>query len=103
MHPLIDTAGEHIPIELHPATPIYVLATAGLQYSSFCDAPAYLPAPSVFIQVNSSLGLRLLSRNDQHAILNNLRHDIPKYCAFQFAHDHVLIISGQMEGSQHYS
>ncbi|XP_020893372.1 ectonucleoside triphosphate diphosphohydrolase 4 isoform X2 [Exaiptasia diaphana] len=70
LKPLLDFAVEHIPKSKHKETPLYILATAGM---------------------------RLLSKDKQDAILNDLRSDISKQYSFHFTPTHAEIITGKQE------
>lgn len=69
--PLLKLAASHIPVDLHPVTNIYVLATAGM---------------------------RLLKRTESTAIMSAVYNGIRQKYAFNVRQDHVKVISGQMEG-----
>ncbi|OTF69273.1 nucleoside phosphatase-like protein, partial [Euroglyphus maynei] len=69
--PLLEFAAEHIPMEKHKETPLYILATAGM---------------------------RLLDQTIQNAILENLRQEIPKKFSFLFTANNVAVITGKEEG-----
>ena len=71
IEPLLDFAAFHIPQHKHRETPLYILATAGM---------------------------RMLSKVDQDAILDDLRVDVSLKYSFQFASSHVEVITGKQEG-----
>lgn len=71
IQPLLNFAAEHIPSEKHKETPLFILATAGM---------------------------RLLPKETQEAILNNLRINIPLHFSFLFSSNHVQVITGKEEG-----
>ncbi|XP_072410044.1 ectonucleoside triphosphate diphosphohydrolase 4 isoform X2 [Chiloscyllium punctatum] len=69
--PLLNFAADHIPHAKHRETPLYILCTAGM---------------------------RVLPENQQNAILEDLRTDIPLNFDFLFADSHAEVISGKQEG-----
>ncbi|XP_046851292.1 ectonucleoside triphosphate diphosphohydrolase 4-like [Xenia sp. Carnegie-2017] len=69
--PLLRHAANHIPKSKHSETPLYILATAGM---------------------------RLLSKQKQDAIINNLVTEIPKKFLFLFSSSQVEVITGKQEG-----
>ncbi|XP_043537171.1 ectonucleoside triphosphate diphosphohydrolase 4 isoform X3 [Chiloscyllium plagiosum] len=69
--PLLNFAADHIPHSKHQETPLYILCTAGM---------------------------RVLPENQQNAILEDLRTDIPLNFDFLFADSHAEVISGKQEG-----
>ncbi|XP_060712531.1 ectonucleoside triphosphate diphosphohydrolase 4 isoform X2 [Hemiscyllium ocellatum] len=69
--PLLNFAADHIPHSKHRETPLYILCTAGM---------------------------RVLPENQQNAILEDLRTDIPLNFDFLFADSHAEVISGKQEG-----
>lgn len=71
LYPLLQFAAEHVPTSKHKETPLFILATAGM---------------------------RLLSKNAQEVILNNLQQNIPQNTSFHFPPSNVEIISGKQEG-----
>ena len=71
LRPLLNFAASHVPRSKHKETPLYILATAGM---------------------------RLLSIKDQHAILSNLRSELPKRYSFHLTDSQVEVISGKQEG-----
>ncbi|XP_069774072.1 ectonucleoside triphosphate diphosphohydrolase 4 isoform X3 [Narcine bancroftii] len=68
--PLLNFAADHIPHSKHQETPLYILCTAGM---------------------------RILPENQQNAILEDLRTDIPLHYDFLFADSHAEVISGKQE------
>ncbi|XP_005922704.1 ectonucleoside triphosphate diphosphohydrolase 4 isoform X1 [Haplochromis burtoni] len=71
IYPLLSFAAQHIPKHKHQETPLYVLCTAGM---------------------------RILPENQQEALLEDLRTDIPVHFNFLFSDSHVEVISGKQEG-----
>jgi len=71
IEPLLDFAAQQIPEHKHKETPLYILATAGM---------------------------RMLSPQDQEAILDDLRVDISLKYNFHFTSSHVEVITGKQEG-----
>ncbi|ESO07724.1 hypothetical protein HELRODRAFT_191021 [Helobdella robusta] len=69
--PLLKFAQDHIPVEKIKETPLYILATAGM---------------------------RLLPKEEQTALLNDLRTDIGLDFDFLFSPAHIEVISGKWEG-----
>ncbi|XP_032869979.1 ectonucleoside triphosphate diphosphohydrolase 4 isoform X2 [Amblyraja radiata] len=69
--PLLNFAADHIPHSKHQETPLYILCTAGM---------------------------RIVPENQQNAILEDLRTDIPLHYDFLFADSHAEVISGKQEG-----
>uniref|UniRef100_A0A1A8KGI3 nucleoside-triphosphate phosphatase n=1 Tax=Nothobranchius kuhntae TaxID=321403 RepID=A0A1A8KGI3_NOTKU len=69
--PLLSFAAQHIPKYKHQETPLYILCTAGM---------------------------RILPENQQEALLEDLRTDIPVDFNFLFSDSHVEVISGKQEG-----
>ncbi|CAF3825358.1 unnamed protein product [Rotaria magnacalcarata] len=68
---LLDFAAEIIPSDKHRDTPLYILATAGL---------------------------RLLTPNEQKALLEDLFNDIVQNYHFQIEKTHIQVIPGKLEG-----
>jgi len=71
IRPLLIFASDNIPQEKHKETPLYILATAGM---------------------------RLLEKEQQEAVLGNLRKGIDENFEFYFPTTHLEIISGNQEG-----
>ena len=71
IYPLLRHAANHIPKSKHSETPLYILATAGM---------------------------RLLSKQKQDAIINNLIKDIPLHFDFLFSSTQIEVITGKQEG-----
>jgi len=71
IRPLLLFARDNIPKEKHKETPLYILATAGM---------------------------RLLEKEQQEAVLANLRKGINENFSFYFPSGHLEIISGKQEG-----
>ena len=71
IRPLLVFASQNIPKEKHKETPLYILATAGM---------------------------RLLEKEQQEAVLANLRRGIAENFDFYFPDGHLEIISGKQEG-----
>ncbi len=71
MKPLMEFAAEHIPEPQHSATPLFILATAGM---------------------------RLIEVEQQEAIMSNLRSGITEHFDFHFPDGNLEIISGREEG-----
>ena len=71
LRPLLQFASENIPAEKHKATPLYILATAGM---------------------------RLLEKEQQEAVIANVRKGIKENFDFYFPDGHLEIISGKQEG-----
>ncbi|XP_042200516.1 ectonucleoside triphosphate diphosphohydrolase 4 isoform X1 [Callorhinchus milii] len=69
--PLLTFAAENIPPSKHKETPLYIMCTAGM---------------------------RILPENQQSAILEDLRTDIPLHFDFLFSDSHTEVISGKQEG-----
>lgn len=69
--PLLDFAAKHIPQEEHSSTLLYILATAGM---------------------------RMLEKEVQESILDDLRHDIPKKYNFNCDPSNFAVITGKEEG-----
>ena len=42
--------------------------------------------------------MRLLPKHSQHAILNNLRMNVPRMTSFYMADSHIEVITGKQEG-----
>uniref|UniRef100_A0A3P9C4F7 nucleoside-triphosphate phosphatase n=1 Tax=Maylandia zebra TaxID=106582 RepID=A0A3P9C4F7_9CICH len=70
IYPLLSFAAQHIPKHKHQETPLYVLCTAGM---------------------------RILPENQQEALLEDLRTDIPVHFNFLFSDSHVEVISGKQK------
>ena len=71
IRPLLEFATKHIPEQYHKETPLYILATAGM---------------------------RLIAKDNQEAILSNLRSGINAQYPFLFPEGNLEIISGRQEG-----
>eukprot|EP00795_Rhopilema_esculentum_P011964 gene11964-2540_t len=71
LRPLLDYAASHVPKTRHRETPLFILATAGM---------------------------RLLTKVNQNAILEDLRVNIPKRYSFHLSPSQVEVISGKQEG-----
>ena len=71
IRPLLMFASDNIPRDKHKETPLYILATAGM---------------------------RLLEKEQQEAVLTNLRKGIQENFDFYFPEGHLEIISGKQEG-----
>jgi len=71
LRPLLKFASDNIPIEKHRETPMYILATAGM---------------------------RLLEKEQQEAVIENVRKGIKENFDFYFPDGHLEIISGKQEG-----
>lgn len=71
LRPLLEFAGQHVPKSKHKETPLFILATAGM---------------------------RLLKKNKQNALLENLRTEIPKKYNFHLSPSQVEVLSGKQEG-----
>lgn len=71
LRPLLMFASENIPAAKHKETPLYILATAGM---------------------------RLIEKQKQEAILDNVRDGISKNFKFYFPESHLEIITGKQEG-----
>jgi len=71
LRPLLMFAYNNIPVEKHKETPLYILATAGM---------------------------RLVEKQKQLAILDNVREGIAKNFDFYFPESHLEIITGKQEG-----
>ena len=70
--PLLDFAEKHVPKSKHKETPLYILATAGM---------------------------RMLSKQKQDLILDDLRTNIPLRYNFHFTKSHAEVITGKQEGT----
>ena len=68
---MLRHAANHIPKSKHSETPLYILATAGM---------------------------RLLSKQKQDAIINNLVNEIPLHFDFLFSSTQIEVITGKQEG-----
>ena len=71
IRPLLTFARDNIPKEKHKETPLYILATAGM---------------------------RLLEKEQQEAVISNVRKGIKENFDFYFPDGHLEIISGKQEG-----
>jgi len=71
LHPLLDYASSHVPKSKHRETPVFILATAGM---------------------------RMIPKQKQNAILDDLRVNIPKRYNFHLSPSQVEVISGKQEG-----
>ncbi|KAF0297386.1 Ectonucleoside triphosphate diphosphohydrolase 7 [Amphibalanus amphitrite] len=71
VRPLLDYAATHIPAEKHRETSLYIMATAGM---------------------------RLLSKDTQTAIIENLHRAIGRRYQFLLAENNIQVISGREEG-----
>ena len=71
LRPLLMFASENIPKDKHKETPLYILATAGM---------------------------RLLEKDQQEAVLANIRKGISENFDFYFPDGHLEVISGKQEG-----
>lgn len=69
--PLLKYAAAHIPTEHHPDTQLFILATAGM---------------------------RMISKESQNAVFEDLKTDIPKSFPFVFSDTNFEVISGKLEG-----
>ena len=71
LRPLLMFASENVPREKHKETPLYILATAGM---------------------------RLLEKDQQEAVLANIRKGISENFDFYFPDGHLEVITGKQEG-----
>lgn len=71
IYPLLSFAQEHIPASKHHSTPLYILATAGM---------------------------RLLSIEQQKAIVDTLRDHLKSNSSFLFSPNNIQVITGKDEG-----
>lgn len=71
IEPLLDFAAKHVPEQEHSSTSLYILATAGM---------------------------RMLAKDTQDKILEDLRQDIPKKYKFYFEPSNFAVITGKEEG-----
>jgi len=71
LRPLLDFAAQYVPKDKHKETPLYILATAGM---------------------------RLIEKQQQTEILENVKNGIKLNYQFYFPEGHLEIISGKQEG-----
>ncbi len=101
LKPLLTFAADHIPVEKHKETPLYIMATAGMRMLPERWVPfrqQRIKNMTEFRVVLWYLIPTYLFCSQQEAIMNNLRSDIPLEYEFLFTENHAEVISGKQEG-----